>query len=128
VVDEAQDLSVPQLRFLSALATDAPNSLFFVGDLGQRIFQPPFSWKPLGVDVRGRLRTLHIRIFVSTLFFSHDRYNVNPLAMPKRVHDSLRQGASPFWMPNDAKGAGHVQKVPGFMAFRRSFFPCCHCA
>lgn len=60
VVDEAQDLSVPQLRFLSALAPAAPNSLFFAGDLGQRIFQPPFSWKSLGVDVRGRSCILHI--------------------------------------------------------------------
>lgn len=60
VVDEAQDLSVPQLRFLAALAGTTPNGLFFAGDLGQRIFQPPFSWKSLGVDVRGRSRTLHI--------------------------------------------------------------------
>ena len=60
VVDEAQDLSVPQLRFLAALAGGTPNGLFFAGDLGQRIFQPPFSWKSLGVDVRGRSRTLHI--------------------------------------------------------------------
>jgi mRNA-degrading endonuclease RelE of RelBE toxin-antitoxin system len=60
VVDEAQDLSVPQLKFLAALGGDRPNSLFFAGDLGQRIFQPPFSWKSLGVDVRGRARTLHI--------------------------------------------------------------------
>src|SRR6218665_178981 len=60
VVDEAQDLSVTQLRFLSALAGGAPNGLFFAGDLGQRIFQQPFSWKSLGADVRGRSRTLHI--------------------------------------------------------------------
>lgn len=37
-----------------------PNSLFFTGDLGQRIFQQPFSWKALGVDIRGRSRTLRI--------------------------------------------------------------------
>ena len=30
------------------------------GDLGQRIFQQPFSWKALGVDVRGRSSTLRI--------------------------------------------------------------------
>ncbi len=60
VVDEAQDLSVPQLRFLAALGADHPNSLFFAGDLGQRIFQQPFSWKALGVDIRGRSRTLRI--------------------------------------------------------------------
>ena len=60
VVDEAQDASVPQLRFLAALGAGRPNSLFFAGDLGQRIFQQPFSWKALGVDVRGRSSTLRI--------------------------------------------------------------------
>lgn len=60
VVDEAQDIGVAQLRFLSALGGGRPNALFFAGDLGQRIFQTPFSWKSLGVDVRGRSQTLRI--------------------------------------------------------------------
>lgn len=60
VVDEAQDISVAQLRFLAALGGNRPDSLFFAGDLGQRIFQQPFSWKALGVDIRGRSRTLRI--------------------------------------------------------------------
>jgi hypothetical protein len=60
VVDEAQDVSVAQLQFLAALGAGQPNSLFFAGDLGQRIFQPLFSWRALGVDIRGRSRTLHI--------------------------------------------------------------------
>jgi mRNA-degrading endonuclease RelE of RelBE toxin-antitoxin system len=60
VVDEAQDLSVAQLKFLAALGGKRSNGLFFAGDLGQRIFQQPFSWKALGVDIRGRARTLHI--------------------------------------------------------------------
>jgi superfamily I DNA/RNA helicase len=60
VVDEAQDVSVAQLRLLAALGAGRPNSLFFAGDLGQRIFQQPFSWKVLGVDVRGRSSTLRI--------------------------------------------------------------------
>lgn len=58
VVDEAQDISIAQLRFLAAVGRDRPNALFFAGDLGQRIFQTPFSWRSLGVDVRGRSRTL----------------------------------------------------------------------
>ncbi len=49
-----------QLRFLAALGSTRPNSLFFAGDTGQRIFQQPFSWKSLGVDIRGRSRTLKI--------------------------------------------------------------------
>jgi len=60
VVDEAQDINVAQLRFLAALGGGRQNSLFFAGDLGQRIFQQPFSWKMLGVEVRGRSRTLRI--------------------------------------------------------------------
>jgi superfamily I DNA/RNA helicase len=65
VVDEAQDISVSQLRFLAALRAGRPNSLFFAGDLGQRIFQQPFSWKVLGVDIRGRSRTLRINYRMS---------------------------------------------------------------
>ena len=60
VVDEAQDVSVPQLRFLASLSGGRPNGLFFAGDLGQRIFQQPFSWRELGVDIRGRSQTLRI--------------------------------------------------------------------
>lgn len=60
VVDEAQDINVAQLGFLAALGGGRANSLFFAGDLGQRIFQLPFSWQSLGVDIRGRSRTLRI--------------------------------------------------------------------
>ena len=60
VIDEAQDIGVAELRFLVALGGDRPDSLFFAGDLGQRIFRTPFSWRGLGVDVRGRSHTLRI--------------------------------------------------------------------
>ena len=60
VIDEAQDIGIPQLRFLAALGGDKPNALFFAGDLGQRIFQQAFSWKSLGVDIRGRAKTLRV--------------------------------------------------------------------
>lgn len=60
IVDEAQDISVPELRFLAALGKNHPNSLFFAGDSGQRIFQPPFSWKQQGVSIQGRSSTLKI--------------------------------------------------------------------
>jgi superfamily I DNA/RNA helicase len=60
VVDESQDIQVAQLRYLAALGKGRPNSLFFAGDLGQRIFQLPFSWKGLGVDIRGRSTPLQV--------------------------------------------------------------------
>jgi len=54
-----QDMGVPQMRFFAALAK-RPDALFFAGDVGQRIFQQPFSWKELGIDIRGRSRTLRV--------------------------------------------------------------------
>jgi len=60
VIDEAQDISIAQLRFVASVGHGRPQALFFAGDLGQRIFQTPFSWKGLGVDVRGRSRTLKV--------------------------------------------------------------------
>src|SRR5687767_13065136 len=53
-------IGVAHLRFLAALGGSRPNALFFAGDLGQRIFQQPFAWKALGVDIRGRSRTLRV--------------------------------------------------------------------
>ena len=59
-MDEAQDISVAHTRFFAALGAIRPNALFFAGDLGQRIFQQPFSWKALGIDIRGRSYTLRV--------------------------------------------------------------------
>ncbi|QYY37130.1 3'-5' exonuclease [Ruficoccus sp. ZRK36] len=60
VVDEAQDISISQLRFLAALGSHRADALFFTGDLGQRIFQQPFSWSSLGINIRGRSKTLRV--------------------------------------------------------------------
>jgi len=60
VLDEAQDLAPAELRFFAALAPRGPDALFLAGDMGQRIFQHPYSWAGLGVDVRGRSYTLKV--------------------------------------------------------------------
>lgn len=60
IVDEAQDVSVAQLRLLASLGAARVNGLFFAGDTAQRIFEHPFSWRSLGVEVRGRARTLRV--------------------------------------------------------------------
>jgi len=60
ILDEAQDLAPAELRFFAALAPAAPDAPFLAGDMGQRIFQHPFSWASLGVDVRGRSHTLKV--------------------------------------------------------------------
>jgi hypothetical protein len=71
VVDEAQDVSVAQLRFVAALGSGRPNALFFAGDLGQRIFQLPFSWRSLGVDIRGRSGMVRINYRTSHQIRAH---------------------------------------------------------
>lgn len=74
VVDEAQDISIAQVRFLASMAGARANGLFFAGDLGQRIFQQPFSWKAAGADVRGRSTTLKINYRTShQIRFQADR-------------------------------------------------------
>jgi mRNA-degrading endonuclease RelE of RelBE toxin-antitoxin system len=71
VVDEAQDLTVYHLKFLAAAGNNNPGALFFAGDLGQRIFQQAFSWKSVGVDVRGRSKTLHVNYRTSHQIRQH---------------------------------------------------------
>ena len=82
MVDEAQDLGVPELRFLAAIAPDKPDALFFAGDIGQRIFQQPFSWKGLGIDVRGRSATLKVNYRTS-----HQIRTAADRLLPRSVRD-----------------------------------------
>ncbi len=60
ILDEAQDLAPAELRFFAALAPAGPDALLLAGDMGQRIFQHPYSWSSLGVEVRGRSHTLKV--------------------------------------------------------------------
>jgi UvrD-like helicase C-terminal domain/AAA domain len=71
VVDEAQDVGIAELRFLTAIGSSRADGLFLTGDLGQRIFQQPFSWKSLGVDIRGRSYALRINYRTSHQIRSH---------------------------------------------------------
>ncbi len=82
IVDEAQDLGVPELRMLAAITPSAPDALFFAGDLGQRIFQEPFSWLALGVDIRGRSKTLKVNYRTS-----HQIRQAADRLLPKLVQD-----------------------------------------
>jgi superfamily I DNA/RNA helicase len=80
VVDEAQDISVAELRFLAAIAGARPNGLFFAGDIGQRIFRAPFSWSSLGVEVRGRSRSVKVNYRTS-----HQIRTRSDLLLPPRL-------------------------------------------
>lgn len=100
IVDEAQDISIAQIKFLAALSSK-PDSLFFAGDLGQRIFQQPFSWKSLGVDIRGRSHTLRINYRTSHQIREQaDRLLAPELADVDGVVESRRATQSVFNGPN----------------------------
>lgn len=112
VIDEAQDISVAQLRFLAALGGGRPNSLFFAGDLGQRIFQQPFSWSALGIEIRGRCRTLRVNYRTShqirtqaDRLLSQEIADVDGNAEARRGTVSVFNGPSPeieiFDTPDD---------------------------
>ena len=124
VVDEAQDVSVAQLRFLAALGAGRPNSLFFAGDLGQRIFQQPFSWKALGVDVRGRSRTLRINYRTShqiraqaDLLLGPELTDVDGNTEERRGTISVFNGPDPVVRVLDAPD-DEIETVSGWLADR----------
>ena len=104
IIDEAQDLSVSQLKFFAALAGhgDAgPESLFFAGDIGQRIFQHPFSWLSQGIDIRGRSSTLKVNYRTSHQIRNQaDRLLDSELIDPDSIKESRRQTISVFNGPN----------------------------
>ncbi|MCL6640868.1 MAG: AAA family ATPase, partial [Candidatus Rokubacteria bacterium] len=60
VVDEVQDLGPQEIRLLAAIAGPGTDRLMLIGDGGQRIYAPRLSLRALGIEVRGRSRTLTI--------------------------------------------------------------------
>lgn len=98
VVDEAQDLSVAQARFLAAVGRAGnPDALFFTGDLGQRIFHLPFSWAKLGLDVRGRAQVLKVCYRTShQIRRTADRLLATEIADQDGIEESRRGTVSVF--------------------------------
>lgn len=60
IVDECQDVAPYQMRFLAALMRKEAAGLFFTGDIGQQIYQAPYSWRGVGVNIIGRSYILRI--------------------------------------------------------------------
>lgn len=55
LVDEAQDLSVVMLKFAKMLSKE---SVTIAADKAQKIYSTTFSWKEIGIDIRGRSKSL----------------------------------------------------------------------
>lgn len=126
VVDEAQDLGVAEARFLATICAERPDGLFFAGDLGQRIFQQPFSWKALGIDVRGRAVTLRVNYRTSHQIRSHaDRLlpesvvDVDGNAEGRRGTVSVFDGPAPVVQIFSSEAA-EIAAVGSWIAARRA--------
>lgn len=53
IVDEAQDLSKAQLTVISRLVSKTTNSISIIADMAQQIYKRGFSWKDVGINLRG---------------------------------------------------------------------------
>lgn len=60
VVDEAQDISAAGFELIRAAVPVAENDLFIVGDAHQRIYRHKVTLGRIGIEVRGRSRTLRV--------------------------------------------------------------------
>jgi len=101
VVDEAQDLSVAQSRFLAAIGKLDKEAIFFTGDQGQRIFHLPFSWISLGIDIRGRGHSLKVNYRTSHQIRSTaDRLLPSVIVDVDGVEESRRGTVSVFDGPD----------------------------
>jgi len=126
VIDEAQDVGIAQLRFLAALGGSRPNGLFFSGDLGQRIFQQPFSWKAVGVDIRGRSKTLRINYRTShqirqsaDLLLAPELTDVDGNAEERRGAISVFNGPPPTLQTFDSEEE-EIDSVAGWLKERKA--------
>ena len=121
VVDEAQDLGPAELSFLAAIAPPGEDNLFFAGDIGQRIFQHPFSWKALGIEVRGRSSTLKVCYRTSRQIRSvADRLLPGALRDPDGNEEERAGTISVFDGPAPviavlADAAEEIERVAGFL-------------
>jgi superfamily I DNA/RNA helicase len=121
VIDEAQDLGPSELRFFAAIAPSHADALFLAGDLGQRIFQHPYSWKSLGVDVRGRSFTLKVCYRTSQqIRQSADRLLPSVLRDVDGIEDERRGTISVFDGPEPSVAisptqADEIAAVRGFV-------------
>lgn len=94
VVDEAQDISVPELALLAAISGERSNGLFFAGDIGQRIFRSPFPWKSVGVDVQGRSRSLKVNYRTSHQIRSQSDRLLPPRLLETGGEEDRRTGVT----------------------------------
>lgn len=58
LVDEAQDLTSDELRFVVGLLKEGADDLVIVADAAQNIYKRKFNWRQAGIKAQGRTRIL----------------------------------------------------------------------
>jgi hypothetical protein len=98
LVDEVQDLGIPELRLVRSLVAPGPDDILVTGDAAQRIFRGRSALASAGIDIRGRAprlkvnyrTTKQIQVFSESALAGdgsnltdEDRYTVCLLAGPE---------------------------------------------
>lgn len=104
VVDEVQDCSNVEMRFVRALAPEGPNDLFLVGDPFQSIYRRRLVFSQCGVQIRGRRSrrlkinyrtTEEIRRYATGVLRGDVRTNFDEEAETLQGYVSLARGPRP---------------------------------
>lgn len=106
IVDEAQDLTIPHLKLLRALAAEGKNDLFICEDSHQRIYGAKVVLSHCGINVRGRARrlTLNYRTTQQNLgwamqILSGAEWSDLEGAAEEHAYHSARTGPRPLLVP-----------------------------
>ena len=106
VADEIQDLGLVKLRFLRALAPEAEDDLFLVGDPLQKIYPGTTTFSKVRIHIRGKRSrklkinyrtTEQIRQFALLPVLPLDLEDFDGEAADKRAYISLRSGEEPAY-------------------------------
>jgi superfamily I DNA/RNA helicase/mRNA-degrading endonuclease RelE of RelBE toxin-antitoxin system len=104
IADEVQDLRQADLALLRAMAPEAPNDMFLVGDAHQRIYGHQASLGRAGINIRGRRSrrltlnyrtTQRIRSWAEQVIQNMEIDDLDEGVDTKRGYHSLRVGAAP---------------------------------
>lgn len=126
IVDEAQDLTIPHLKLLRALAAEGRNDLFICEDSHQRIYGAKVVLSHCGINVRGRARrlTLNYRTTQQNLgwamqILSGAEWSDLEGAEEEHAYHSARTGPRPLLVP----AATFTEELDQAAAILRGWIP-----
>ena len=110
IVDEVQDLTPSELRFLKALCSVQLGNLLLCGDTGQRIYPGGFSLRSLGIEVRGRASVLRINYRTTEQIRRFADRMLGDVADDMDGGDEQRDGTRSLLRGPEPRFAGHATR------------------